>query len=627
MITKRQSEILTEVINHPSGITRETLSKNFNVSERTIRNEINEIDDFLIMNQFEPCYYGSNGYYTAGDSDEIRSAIRNQMSNDNYLPQNRKERNIYILLELLDYDDIQISEISDEIFVSRSTVIANLKEIEKFYLSNTSLILKNTSNRLALIGSEYDKRKVFIRLLTECLSNNLYLFFLTLCYQFNYFSEQQLFTFYDYLVQLCNSQNIVISDRSLQMINVAFLWCLDRIKNGFSIEALVSDQSDIEMDYQQISNYFNVPLGQKEINYFDSILSMVKIQQLDNKHIPDDKSKHITDLFIKQICKNYALNEELFMAYSQNIQTHIKSMIQCLTHSVIENDNQSLASMIKTKYPFPYEIATEIIPIVKKEIGIQIPESEICYIAIHIALIFESNKQKINVAIICGSGLATAKIIEMRIKEYFNTRINLVGTYPLYLLDKAIQDNQLDLILTSISIEPIKDIPIIVINELLSDNDIRNIEKYTNQSLYVFSQQKKDAFELKESLFIILQNNLNDEQIIEAMSSLLFKEHMISNQKQFIHSVFYRESLHSTKFGNIWIPHPMSYLTDDSSVVVGLRKDRGQIIFLVTIGKNDTTKFASFYSRISSLVDNAQLASQLLNCNSFNNFNKFFMQL
>lgn len=115
---KRTREILVEIIKSEE-ITISQLAESFEVSERTIRNDLNDINDFLEENDLSMISIGSKKKIQ--HEPDIKEAMNLIGDKDFYSYKlSKEERKSMIAMMLIESSEyITLSKIADTLFVSR----------------------------------------------------------------------------------------------------------------------------------------------------------------------------------------------------------------------------------------------------------------------------------------------------------------------------------------------------------------------------------------------------------------------------------------------------------------------------------------------------------------------------
>ena len=166
----RLNEIFEYVTHHDYTLCK-TLSKKFHVTERTIRNDIQEINSQLAQNGAVIKMKRKYGYYIEITSNVLFEKFKNQFAG--YETQSieldsPKDRIKYILIQLLSTNDyISLDEIMETIFISKNTLNNYIKSIKLIADKYNLEYITKANAGIKIIGSEEDKRKCIIDNITS----------------------------------------------------------------------------------------------------------------------------------------------------------------------------------------------------------------------------------------------------------------------------------------------------------------------------------------------------------------------------------------------------------------------------------------------------------------------------
>ena len=171
---KRTREILIEIIKSEE-ITISQLAESFDVSERTIRNDLNDINDFLQENDLSMVSIGNKKKIQ--HEEDIKEAMNLIGDKDFYSyklsKEERKSMIAMLLIESSEY--ITLSKIADTLFVSRATIINDLGGVKEYLKSGNLTVISHANKGLRLEGLESDKRFFLLNIITAD-RNNINLF-------------------------------------------------------------------------------------------------------------------------------------------------------------------------------------------------------------------------------------------------------------------------------------------------------------------------------------------------------------------------------------------------------------------------------------------------------------------
>lgn len=148
-MNKRSREILSELIKKTElnqTTTMSELEKLYKVSNRTIRNDIKQISEYLTEHRLTSVKLGKQGSILTNE--DIRNAGELLMEEGFYsFRLTQEDRIAYAAIVMLICDHyVTLADLADNLFVSRSTVIQDLDKIKKLFKDN-NLYLFSHSNK------------------------------------------------------------------------------------------------------------------------------------------------------------------------------------------------------------------------------------------------------------------------------------------------------------------------------------------------------------------------------------------------------------------------------------------------------------------------------------------------
>lgn len=134
-MNKRSREILLGLMDADKSFRISELAEKFQVSERTIRNDINDVNDILEEHHISVIKFGSNGLLLV--EADIEEAAKLFRQNDFYTYRlskgERKTLTAAILIQAEGH--VTLSEIAELLYVSRATVINDLDSVKQMLLA------------------------------------------------------------------------------------------------------------------------------------------------------------------------------------------------------------------------------------------------------------------------------------------------------------------------------------------------------------------------------------------------------------------------------------------------------------------------------------------------------------
>ena len=128
--TLRQRKILHMIENQDSYVTSRSLAQALQVSSRTIRNDIHEMNEALFPYKAAIISTNSKGFlFQAEDPDTIKALTRIDMA-----VFTREERIRYLAVRLCETEEpLNLYDLEDEVFASRTALISDLQVLKKRY--------------------------------------------------------------------------------------------------------------------------------------------------------------------------------------------------------------------------------------------------------------------------------------------------------------------------------------------------------------------------------------------------------------------------------------------------------------------------------------------------------------
>lgn len=610
MNVKYIKEILSS-LSADSYITAEALSKQLNVSEKTIRTKVKEINyelqKFNIKIESKPRY----GYklicdnYDSFKSIDLISNINNDMD--------YRIRIIFKYLIELDSGYIKSDDICDSLDISKTT-LTNILKIMEYNLKYHNLKLERRPNYgIKLIGNEFDIRNFII---CNYLNDFLYE---------NNMNDKLI----GIIINFLNKHEIKFSEINLenfiQYINVS----INRIKNNKFIcdyeKDIIKDiAEEIKLSEElikQIQNEIDIEFNDTEIIFIAIHIASKNLFSINKNYnsVIQDKFSDIIDKMLDMVYKNLKIdlrnNFNLILLLNQHmIPLDIRIRYNIFQKNPMLND-------IKNNYSLSFLLASESAAILKDYYNKDISEDEIGYLALLFQIGLEEtvdNINKINILIVCGSGKTTSNLLVTKYRKEFNDYIENIYAADLIGL-KDFDFSKVDYVFSTVPINLKLPIPIVYISNFLKSDDIINV-KNTFESL----NRNIILDYYKEEMFTTDIKGETKEEIIKNICEEIKKYKSIPDN--FYELVMKREQLAETDIGNlVAIPHPIEVVTKDTFVYVAVldkpilwQKNNVQVVFLISVSNNNDD-LKNFYEYTINFLLNENSVKKLIDNKTFDN--------
>lgn len=558
MSNERSYEIIKYLYNlNGECINSNTLSESVGVSSRTIKRYIKELTE----EQEEKGYTiisSNRGYALQVTEKELFLEYFNLKTNNNLEEVNASNKNriIIIALILVLRRNTTTDEISETLYVSRSTVSKDIGEVKRVLNLYNIEILNRPYYGYFTQGSEINKRKFIANYLEEVLMKNIDCFKDMKEINSSIYNKVKQSTT-DILVK----NDIYKADNQLNLIQKYVYTSIIRLKNDCKVKLddnekisldvntmntakeiinLISDEIEDEISFEELI-YISFIIGN---SYMDNSLS------LENKDLilKDTNLKDLVNEFIVEIKKVMKLDFTKDLQLKNGLVSHINASLG--RYSINTSLDNPMMNIIKTRYIESYNCALVCNEIIKKEFGLILTEDDIGYIALHFAAAMERRRGYVSkVCIICENGIGFSQLIKSKLEEKI-ANIQVVTTIPRYML-ASLDKNDYDLIITTVEIDEASlDTSVIKINYDLDENDIVNIKTAINRAIIVKEFFKKVPEEL---FFKKAKYNTKEELLEDVLSRMVEKEYISIVQ---VEDILKREGLSETVINEVVaLPH------------------------------------------------------------------------
>jgi transcriptional antiterminator/mannitol/fructose-specific phosphotransferase system IIA component (Ntr-type) len=550
---ERQIELLMKLINSTQPITYQELADYFHVSRRTVRYDIETIDVFLSANDFSVLEKRPNrGVFLnqATNRLELTNKIEIKKVSHEYVC-SAYERKKRIALELLMGNGfIRISELEKMVDVSRSTVKNDLKLVRN-WLSQADITVESIANHgIRITGEENKIRFAIVQLL------------------YNYFNQDDIYGSSAKIIlrkeELLKDEFVkrIISKRELDVIEQNLRTAEDALDIVFTDTAFVTIivYMVIAIYRMKMMKFITYPAnGLRRITRtteFTVALNVVnRLDKFFGIGITNDEVAALTDYILQA---NYSTNNLVLDKNYVELQMMVQMMINKIaieTDSRIEEDQLLFDGLIKHLKPAIYRLENDMqyLNPLKDEIKeryqqlfYQVKETlkqveeyvktifcddEIAYFTLHFAAALErlsnQNSEPKKILLVCGTGNGSVHLLSSRLQSEFS--IELIGSVAYHQIKKAVRENVVDLIVSTVPLDRrIMGVDTVTVSPLLNAKDQKNLQKYLPKNGITMQVAHQE-----ESLDMILRK----EVFLEEMIMLIKRDTHVFDEENLKHSI------------------------------------------------------------------------------------------
>lgn len=494
-LNKEKIDLLIFLTKQSSFVKIDDIAKNYKVSSRTIRYRLDEIDAFLDSKNLPKIVRDRNLGVKVIVNEKSEKVFEKFLGS--YTPFNYKfsksERMDFIISELLQCEEsLNVSYLMSVLNISKNTVLKELDVIEENIKAFGLKLIRKPRIGISIYGNEINKRALLSKINSKSMNTeDIYTYIATglSTNKLNTLSFESLFKDIDLkeLDEILKSSEKILdkkfSDSAYSSLITHLVIMIKRIKIGESIayfentkEEFTNKKEKEACDYivSEIEKRYLIKIPNAEINYI--MLHLLGSAVIEDSDSSDDTLKNIVDEMIDGIAKIYSAN---LSGIKENLRTdliiHLRPTINRIKFN-LELINP-IFSDIKTQYGELMRNTKIVCSKLEKYIGKEINEHELSYIALHFGAALKNsnnNKSLVRCAVVCGSGIGTANILLSKLKEEY--LIEIVGTYSAREI-LELNENQYDIIISSLNIQGIDKDKYIKVNPLLLEKDIERLDE------------------------------------------------------------------------------------------------------------------------------------------------------
>ena len=478
-LTPRETIILKELLQSASPVTVERLMSLLKVSKRTVYRELANLELSLesIGAKLEK---ESRGRFRLLAEDAAKAKILSIVSEDEPSELSATERQHAILLQLLNSDEpISLQPFLDEYLISNTTFFADIKQLE---LRLARLPLTITRNRgYELAGSEKYRRLLLANILGIEINE----------YHFFHFSELE--DKESFFLQFVNQEQLLreiveprfsdLSDRKLEFLILMLTISMDRVPRGCQlVEDFYAGQINKELldlakqIFAKIAAHTKQLYAVSEVVFFANLLGDF-FSDLDSDFFNESFDPRLA-YQVKQLIENVSRDAEVNFFEDSNLYKMLLTHLSAALSRAILNQgnlNNPILERIMAQYS---EVAGAIRKALPKVFPQQeFSEEEIAYMVLHFANSLERSPKVIAVDIagISPSGLASTRMLEMRLRKHFPF-INEIVFFRIADLGKLNLEEKFDLTIST-SLLPGYSGKYLLVSPLLLEDEIKQLKE------------------------------------------------------------------------------------------------------------------------------------------------------
>lgn len=471
LISARMLEIVKHLSQYQQTTYKE-IEQALNIKERNVRYDIERINEILIENQLSPIMKGGKGILKIPEDFSIKVFE----VNNEYIYSHDERLSIILIYLLFCSQQFNLSQLSKDLLVSRSTIKNDFDEIETYLLEQGLTITYDecfqlngdNKKRIALMVNELKK---YILLIKDSHHLNSYQKYLLDIFKLS-FPEILLKEIIMLIDDMLEMMDLTLRDEAYNWYVahvICMIWFFENKEIPvFDFAFVETDRNIIDQFIEDIEHLVNKPINEKNKNKMVNYLNYLNRFLDYEEHVDMIKVESIVTCFISEMSIEMGIPFQNDPVLIEGLFNHMVPLIQRIQLGVVVDEN--VVSLLSTKNLEIFEIVTRVIKRIELLKNIT-NENEIAYLVIHFVASLKRihHNERKRILLVCGHGYGTTTMLkESLLSEY---QVEIVDTIPKYKLSTYQNLDQVDKIITTTKLD--LDIDYLQVNPILTKLDDR----------------------------------------------------------------------------------------------------------------------------------------------------------
>ena len=493
---KRSTEILEKLIlSNSKSMEVKKLITTYRISLKTLRTDVNEINDFLLEAKMSPTKLNEKEKLILLEKDIMKIQDRlNHMDTYSY-KMSREERQIYIIAELLmSQDYITMQNLAKKLNVSRNTILNDFETVKDYCLAFNVNVLMKSSKGIKIECDQKDRNNLLMQIFHDLEDDYMEKSFFHQLIQRKLGMKIPLEMIKEDLREYMEQQHMLVSDRVFSYFLIYLFVILNRKinKKRRTVEKLTGDTASDNL-LNWFADKYEVRINKNDVKDFGRYMKQHDFNiSSEQKEINDVELYGIIVYFLQMVGEDIECSLQSDTVLIESLLEHIRTLKNW--------EDYDFEMPLSDELPIPKEILEKTIEkntiILERYLGYPLTKEMKESIMIHICAAFVRNLEYLNlleVLIVCPGSMATGKYLEAQVKNYFDFRVAAV--IPSRDVEEFLKSNKIDFVISTVNVRS-ESVPCVKVQAQLTMNDINAIQniafllgrkenKSENESRYV----------------------------------------------------------------------------------------------------------------------------------------------
>lgn len=507
---KRSTEIIQKIIkNNDAPFTVRELAAEYKISQKTLRKDIQEINQFLHTIPMPPISITEKGELIKDSIFDDAAVERHLYDMDSYIYRfSTEERQIYIMMVLMTSDRyVTMQMFARELNVSRVTIVNDMDMIKEVFKEFDPVLIMDPGKGMFVQCEENSKIEILTKLYQKIaisVENDGYFQRVILKRMGIQYNFSDVFSYAQEYVQAANL--IFIEDVFYEIVLYMFVVFNFGRKEGRAAKR--------EIELNEVDHLFLYTGYRMDI--FITETMQKNFRQYIKEHGLRSYIKNVDEIelykvimkFVQKIGKRIQFQLEEDGKLIDALLMHIRNMKDWGSYEVeLPTEYDSFID-----YGFLEDLVEENAYILEQFLTYPLSKNMKKSMVIHICVALIRSRRyfrRLSATIVCPGSMATGKYLEAQLKNYFDFRI--VGVLSVNEVYTKLEDlgESIDFVISTVPIESEK-YPVIQVHPFLKMDDMNKIQSM------VFQKQKDNPGKSDPQLSILkrmIQDTVEDHEL------------------------------------------------------------------------------------------------------------------
>lgn len=636
----RKKQLLTLLLQEENYISTETAGKQLHCSEKTVRNDLKAIHEWLQIHDPTVSIHRKPGLGVL-----LKAHPKEKERLKKWLGKIASETDpqwqMQVVRLLLRSDEfITLRQLCNTFYMSRKRMRKILNQVERWAQGFDLTLLRKPHFGIKIEGNEKEKRLALSKTFAPSFNGEQPSSDIAknVRFEFNGIADPHQLTLIESKIrQLQQTFGFHFTDQSISNMLIHIAIAIQRIKLGNEIYMPLQELKYLQnqWEYQpasalatELEKTFAIHIPETERGYLTLHLLGAKLHY------------HMKDLGLRESIKQMdtealAVAEQLIEQMNPWIEEPLKEDTQLLIglalhlRSTIHRLRHGLTLLnpmneeIKVNYRHVFELIYTVISDVEKQVGVRFPEDEVAYLTLHVQAALERLKNerraRRRVLVVCTTGVGTSLLIVSKLKRYFPS-LEVADSVSTFELRQTIAKVKPDFVISTVPL-PNLSLPVVTISPLLNEEECEQIQRMMEHPLSPPTEKPGRYLALRRYLhpeLIFLDVDYQDNlEVIQFLTDSLVQEQYV--EEAYGKSVIEREHLsHTFIGGGIAIPHGSPELIRKSGIAIArLREpvhwggEEVTFVFLLAVQWTDIQAAQRLFEDLNRLSEDKSLLKSL----------------